>query len=57
MIHRNTITFQTTPQYSSEEPITYVIEVNAGFSEDNNIRKGDYINVQKLLESGNSFEY
>lgn len=33
------------PDYSSEKPAKYVIEVNAGFAETNDIEAGDFISI------------
>lgn len=35
--------------YPAPQPIDYVLEVNAGFTEKNNILKGDSVNVSKAL--------
>jgi hypothetical protein len=42
-IHTNTIPNNTRIKYSSEEPIKYAIEVNAGFTNTSSIKEGDKI--------------
>ena len=36
--------------YTSQMPIDYVLEVNAGFSDKNNIKTGDPVDLSKALE-------
>lgn len=36
------------PKYSPEEPVNYVLEVNAGFSDENNIKVGDSVKLSNI---------
>lgn len=42
-IHKNTTPNNTDIRYSSESPAKYVIEVNGGWTEINNVREGDKV--------------
>jgi uncharacterized membrane protein (UPF0127 family) len=55
-IHENTVPFQLSPSYETREPAMYVIEVNTGFCRANEIREGAYLDIQSLLQKGQSFD-
>jgi uncharacterized protein len=53
-IHSNTTPFQRYPTYNSIDPVTYTLEVNAGWSQSNSIFEGDYIDLENLLWLANN---
>ena len=51
-IHKSTNPYQTYPLYSSSEKSQFVLEVKSGFTDKNDIKVGDYIDVGKVLDIG-----
>ncbi|MEM1312873.1 MAG: DUF192 domain-containing protein [Patescibacteria group bacterium] len=49
-IYEDTIPKRLLPSYNSTKPVKYVLEASAGFSERNNLKVGDKIEIDKLLE-------
>jgi uncharacterized protein len=45
----NTKPLQTDQIYESKYPVLYVLEVNSGWADKNNLKEGDKINVKSLL--------
>ena len=39
-------TFNNIPQYTPKSPAEYVLEVNAGFAAENNIKLGDEVKIK-----------
>ena len=54
-IAKNTTPYSTESLFS-EGKVRYVLEVNAGWSAKNNLKKGDLIEVEKYLRDGKKFE-
>ena len=55
-IHENTTPLRLQPSYVSSSPALYVIEVNAGWSERNNVTEGMLIDVDDIIQNGQSFD-
>lgn len=47
-IHQNTKPLQRYPTYNSKLPAKYVLEVNAGFSQRNNLAENQVLDIEKL---------
>ncbi len=47
-IHKYTVPFSESPSYDSGKPAMYVVEVNAGYCDKNNVKEGDKIIFSKL---------
>ena len=51
-IHKNTKPLQQFPTYDSKLPAKYVLEVNAGFSDKNNLAENEILDIAKLKSKG-----
>ncbi|MFW5702471.1 MAG: DUF192 domain-containing protein [Candidatus Dojkabacteria bacterium] len=51
-IAKNTTPLQTSERYNSQGEVLYVLEVNAGFSDENNFSKGDKLELNFASEGG-----
>jgi uncharacterized protein len=55
-IHNKTKPFQTSEVYSSIFPSQYVLEVNAGFSKNNDLKVSDDLDIPELKKQSIDFE-
>jgi len=54
-IAKETTPLDASKRYNSSKPAKYVLEVNSGFSVENNLQPGDKLDISKLIENSKDY--